>query len=604
MWKNKIVVRRNPIPRFPNIASRARYKGVVSSISSCHYKLTPDQKIGWDTYSDFLPTQMSGFNAFMSRNSVLLLSRHPDLKIYFTAPEAYNPPIGPAPIGLCYYPSTGHYCLFWNNPNCVGVYVQGKYSVQTGYSNQKSPSWRMFNTVVSTALHMDFDASKFPVDIMIRFTAMSINMNGETSLMAEAKPPPPMPSSLYVYSPNGSERYYIGSSHWIEWRSINIDTIQIDYSINAGGNWINITPGTSGPAGKYLWTIPDVSSALCLIKISDISEPSNFDTSNANFNIMTAPTINVTAPDGGEEWEFDSKHNITWNHTGCINVKIQFSIDGGDQYQTIIDSTPAADGSYEWTIPNYNSAQCYVKILCVEDLAIYDTSFNPFSISSPFVPESCVAWWNFKTAGYDAGNTRFTDQTGNGHHAANTDGAVGASYTTMNGTSSFFEVDDFLEISADQKKFSVAIWVYGGDQNAGIFCHNYTLGQDQKSAWYIYSFAGENPSFMVSADNSMNVAKWWKTSKTIMDSSPHLIGLTFNNGTFKIYVDGVLDDSPTKIVDDAMTTLNNSTAPFLISERPESGASYSYFNGRLYKAYLCNDEITAEDFLNLFNEGP
>jgi len=286
MWKNKIVVRSNPIPKFPNKASRARYKGVVSSISSCHYKLTPDQKIGWDTYSDLLPTQMTGFNAFMSRNCVLFLAQHPDLNIYFDAPPAYSPPISPAPIGLCYYPKTGHYCLFWSDPNCAGVYVQGKYAVQSGYSNQKSPSWRMFNTVASTALKMDFDASKFPIDTMIRFTALSINISGEVSLMAQAKPPPPMPPDLYLISPNGGETFSQGSTLSILWNSISIANIRIEYTILDPVSWIEITPQTPGHSGLFSWVIPSVESSDCLVKISDESNPLNSDTSDAVFTII------------------------------------------------------------------------------------------------------------------------------------------------------------------------------------------------------------------------------------------------------------------------------------------------------------------------------
>ena len=603
MWKGQIIVRRNPMPRFPNKASRAAYKGVVSTLSSCHYRLTANQKILWTCYSNLLPTQMTGFNAFMSRNSIIELSSHPTLCIYMNAPTVYNPPISPAPIGLCYYPCTGFYCLFWTSPNCSEVFVQGKLAVQSGYSNQKSPSWRNFDTVVSSLLKMDFDATGFPADTIIRFTALSINKRGETSLMAEAKPPPPMPPSLYVYSPNGSESWYQGTSHWIYWRSVTIDTVKIDYSTNNGADWIEITPNTSGPEGKFLWTIPSVSSSQCLIKIADSTDPTNFDTSNAVFTIIVTPTVEVTSPDGGEEWEVDSEHNITWNSSNVTNVKIQFSIDGGDNYQTIIDSTLAAAGSYEWTIPDNESAQCYVKILCVEDLAIYDTSYNPFSIVPSTLPNSCVAWWIFKTAGYDAGNSRFTDQTGNSHHAENTDGSVGASYTTMNGTSAYFKIDDFLELSADQKKFSFAIWVYGADQDAGIFCHNYSLAANKSSAWYVYSFSGQNPNFRVSNVADMSVNKLYITSKTVMNSTPHLIGITFNNNVFKLFIDGVEDTSPTKSVDHAMTTIFNSTSEILISKRPESGAAWSFFNGRFYKGYLFNDEITAIDMLNLFNQG-
>lgn len=286
MWKGQIIVRRNPMPRFPNKASRAAYKGVVSTLSGCHYSLTEDQKISWLCYSDLLPTAMTGFNAFISRNSVLELSGHPSLCIYMNAPTVYSPPIGPAPFGLCYYPVTNKYCLFWTDPNCSEVFIQGKCAVQSGYSNQKSPSWRNFNTVVSTALKMDFDASEFPSGTMIRFTALSINKRGETSLMAEAKPPPPMPPDLYLVSPNGSETFHQGSTHSILWNSVSIDNIKIDYTTEFPYSWIEITPETPGPSGLFSWVIPSVESSDCLVRISDESNPLISDSSDAVFSII------------------------------------------------------------------------------------------------------------------------------------------------------------------------------------------------------------------------------------------------------------------------------------------------------------------------------
>jgi len=600
MWKGIITVRRNPIPRVRNKESRYKFKGTVSSLSSCHYQLTAAQKVGWSDYAALLPTTMTGFNAFMARNCVLALSGHPTLCIYFTAPVTYSPPIGPAPIGLCYYPITNKYCLFWSDPNCTSVFVQGRYAVQVGYSNQKSPSWRNFNTIVSTVRKMDFDASQFPSDTMIRFTALSINKNGETSLMAEAKPPPLPPPDLYVYEPNGSERYYVGSSHFIYWNSINIDNIKIDYSINNGADWLEITPSVTGSHGQYLWTIPDVSSSQCLVKISDVSNPSNFDTSNANFTILTAPTVSVTSPNGTEEWKIGTKHNITWNHTDCTNVRIRYSYDNGLNYTTLVSSTAAAAGSWEWTIPDHESSTCLVKILCVEDLTVYDVSDNTFSIVEPAIPGDCIAWWLFKTAGYDVGNSRFTDQTGNGHHAENYGGSVGASYTTMDGSSDYLSIPDFTELSDDSKHLSVFIWLDGYDDKGGLFEHYYL--DSHSDAWSMF-FSSYLLYLSVSNNVDETTKKEYKSNLTVMDNTPHSVGFTFNSGTLKVYIDGVEDTDIVKIKDDSFDTIYNSIKPFIIGRRGITAIQFKFLATKLYKAYLYNSTLSPAEMLTLHNEG-
>lgn len=603
VWKGEIILRRSPRPKPITKFSAQSYKGWVSTLSACHYKLTDDQKTGWNCYSELLPTAMSGYNAFMARNTAIVLSCHPSLCIYFNAPSCYSPPVSPSPVGLCYYACLNVYCLFWTTPNCTEIFVQGFMSVQTGYSNQHSPSWRLFKTVESTLLRMDFDAVGFPADLFLRFTARSINKRGEISILSAAVPPPPLPGDLYVTFPWSGYRLYIGSNLHVGWRSVSIDNIKIDYSINGGTSWIEITPSTPADKGWYPWTIPDNPTSQGKVRISNVEAPTMFSESPGFFTIMTKPTLALTAPNGGEEWQVATKENITWTSTGVTNVDISYSINNGDSFTDIVEEYPAASGSYEWTIPDDVSDECLVKIYCREDYKIHDTSDSVFSIIPSQIPSSCVAYWFFKTAYYDSENSRFTDQSGNGHHAENNNGVVGEDYTTMNGTTAYFKIDDFMELSADRKKFSVAIWLNGADQNCGIICHDYSLAVVRTCAWYIYSFTGQNPSFAVSHVADATTSKWYKISKTVMNSQTHLIGLTFNNDTFKIWIDGVLDSEYTVVKDDSFDTIFDSEAEILISKRPESGDEYSYFSGKLYKAFLFNDELTQAEWTALFNMG-
>mgnify|MGYP001567973005 CR=1 FL=1 len=50
----------------------------------------------------------------------------------------------------------------------------------------------------------------------------------------------------------------------------------------------------------YAWTIPDAIGTTLRVRISDASDGTVLDTSNANFKIMGGFTL--TAPNGGEVW--------------------------------------------------------------------------------------------------------------------------------------------------------------------------------------------------------------------------------------------------------------------------------------------------------------
>jgi flagellar hook assembly protein FlgD len=105
-------------------------------------------------------------------------------------------------------------------------------------------------------------------------------------------------------------------------------------------------------------------------------------------SIASNPTLQITSPNGGENWEVGSIHPLTWNHTGTINnVKLEFSSDGGSTWSTIVSSTPN-DGSYNWTVPNAISNNCLVRVADATDGRPSDTSNGRFSIIPPPPPSA------------------------------------------------------------------------------------------------------------------------------------------------------------------------------------------------------------------------
>jgi hypothetical protein len=91
-------------------------------------------------------------------------------------------------------------------------------------------------------------------------------------------------------------------------------------------------------------------------------------------------TIEVIAPNGGEEWCAGNIHDVTWTSTCTDTVKIDYSTDGGSSWITEADKVPAAPGSYSWTIPDAPSTNCLVKICDAEDGTPCDQSDTVFTI--------------------------------------------------------------------------------------------------------------------------------------------------------------------------------------------------------------------------------
>ncbi|MCW9065635.1 MAG: T9SS type A sorting domain-containing protein [Ignavibacteriaceae bacterium] len=186
---------------------------------------------------------------------------------------------------------------------------------------------------------------------------------------------------LTLASPNGGEHFTPGSTITITWFSQDITNIKIEFSSDNGINWNNITFSTPAGAGRYDWTSPNINSDQCLIKICDVSNPTFCDQSDSTFTIAPIPEITVTQPNGGEVWEVNSTHNITWTSSNVTDVKIELSINNGASWISppITPSTPST-GIYSWVVSNTLSNQCLVRISDVSNTNINDISDSVFSI--------------------------------------------------------------------------------------------------------------------------------------------------------------------------------------------------------------------------------
>ncbi len=96
----------------------------------------------------------------------------------------------------------------------------------------------------------------------------------------------------------------------------------------------------------------------------------------------TQPIDLLQPNEGGDIFQVGTKRFIIWQvQAGISNVKLQYSTTGNaGPWTTIIASTPAATGSYAWTIPNTTSVNCYVRISNTANNNVFDISDAPFYI--------------------------------------------------------------------------------------------------------------------------------------------------------------------------------------------------------------------------------
>lgn len=185
-------------------------------------------------------------------------------------------------------------------------------------------------------------------------------------------------TGLQLICPDGGETYVVGDLCPIHWNWLGtISSVKLEYSTDAGATWNTITSSTTND-GDYVWTIPNIPSNQCRIKITNLGDPNCWDMSSSNFTIQR-PWFVIFDPDSGKQLVAGETYPVHWNWRGTVSsVKLElwYKIAGGVNWWTITSST-ANDGSHYFTVPYYISDSCGIKITSNDDP-------NSFALSEVF----------------------------------------------------------------------------------------------------------------------------------------------------------------------------------------------------------------------------
>ncbi|MCX6579250.1 MAG: fibronectin type III domain-containing protein [Candidatus Aminicenantes bacterium] len=253
-------------------------------------------------------------------------------------------------------------------------------NVKIDYSINNGPPWEPVVASTSNNGSYDWTVPDNPSEnCLIRISDIDGDPSGVSNTVFSIISK--MSATLTLTSPNGGENFSTGSTHAITWTGTEIEKIKnvmLEYSINNGTTWTTIMPFITNN-GSFNWTVPDKPSNNCLVRIrKSRSDEGPSDISDAVFSIVSASTVKVIAPNGGEQWHAGSSYNLTWTSTG-ISGDVVIDLYRGTAFDLNICTTPAASGSFGWNIPgNFTLADDY-KIFIHKD-TIEDYSDAVFSI--------------------------------------------------------------------------------------------------------------------------------------------------------------------------------------------------------------------------------
>jgi len=96
-------------------------------------------------------------------------------------------------------------------------------------------------------------------------------------------------AAVTVQSPNGGEKIPAQGTWLITWRcDAGTTQVRIEFSFTDGVFWEVVAPAAACGQGRgsYRWTVPEISSASCLIRITDLRKAGGADESDAAFTVF------------------------------------------------------------------------------------------------------------------------------------------------------------------------------------------------------------------------------------------------------------------------------------------------------------------------------
>ena len=245
----------------------------------------------------------------------------------------------------------------------------------------------------------------------------------------------------------------------------------------------------------------------------------------------------------------------------------------------------------------------------VADLRVYDTVISDVAILNLSqgigVDQNLVGRWLTNNDDVDdyAGTNNGTNYGSIYSKGANPFNQIGITSRTLDGVGDYITIPDLNESTTN---LSVALWVRTTDVDwtTTHLAHWSTSGNNR--AWWLgpsrtAESNGKKLMVYLSGDgDGLNPVKRYYGTTDVSDGAWHHVAFTWNNGTLKLFVDG-LGETTTKVDNDAMTTIHNSNGPITVGCTWVNDAPANFGSGGRADIRIYNSTLSATDITDLYN---
>jgi hypothetical protein len=269
--------------------------------------------------------------------------------------------------------SGASYTIRWTATDASGIA-----SRTVEFYNGLTTSWTTCGTSSVDSLRWTLPTTTVPIDsCRFRVTVVDASTNANMAVgLSSGFRLDTAASTAPVVAISMPASINMGSTYQITWSesatSSPIVSRVLLISKNNGTTYDTLAKPTTN---SYLWSVPDTAYRQCRVRITVTAANSRTGTATSGtfiINDQSAPSVAVTAPNGGEKWRVSTVHSIKWtasDNVGVTRTIVAYSTNG-TTWNQLNDETGTSSGVYVWTLPSDSAATAWVKV------TVYDAAGN------------------------------------------------------------------------------------------------------------------------------------------------------------------------------------------------------------------------------------
>ncbi|MGO4819778.1 hypothetical protein, partial [Flavobacterium sp. W22_SRS_FP1] len=173
------------------------------------------------------------------------------------------------------------------------------------------------------------------------------------------------PRTILISPNNNSTLFQTCTQSSITWYGGASSSYKIEVSTDNGVSWtiLNNNFISNSIFNSFDWSIPNIASENCRVKVTENSNSSYFDLSDEKFTIQ--PSLRILNPLNYEVINRTNTNSITLNWESFFTSQyfnIDYSLNGGLSWINIVDNQLFTNKTYNWNLPNINIANIKIRI--------------------------------------------------------------------------------------------------------------------------------------------------------------------------------------------------------------------------------------------------